>query len=85
MTTICMICHCVKSGQGDPISHGICYPCRLLIYGMDSPPALMKPKPDRYTDCLYCKESDLDSDGVPVRCLAAKCIMADRRDPWRDR
>jgi hypothetical protein len=82
MTTICMICHCVKSGQGEPISHGICYPCRLLVYGVPSVPALMKPKPDPYTECPTCRESDLDDDGVATGCRVAKCIMPDRRDPW---
>lgn len=81
MTTVCMFCHAIKSGSDQPISHGLCYPCRLLIYGMPSAPILMKPKADR-VDCYLCQHRDLDSDGVADGCMADSCIRADRRDPW---
>jgi hypothetical protein len=47
-------------------------------------PALMAPKASRW-DCLGCRHSDLDSDGVPDGCMAPRnecCIRDDRRDPW---
>ncbi len=84
VTTICMICHAVKSGTGQPISHGLCYPCRELIYGVPSVPALMPPKANRL-DCFRCSFRDLDSDGVPDGCKASShCQHPDRRDPWGD-
>ena len=81
MTTVCMICHCVKSGSGDPISHGLCYPCRELIYGVPSVPALMAPAPTRL-ECFRCDQSTLDSDGVAEGCRINDCIMPGRRSPW---
>jgi len=83
VTTICMICHTVKSGSGEPISHGLCYPCRELIYGVPSVPALMKPKASRL-DCNPCPQANLDRDGVADGCRVEECIRADRRSPWRN-
>jgi hypothetical protein len=64
MTTVCMICNCVKSGSGEHISHGICYPCRELIYGVPSPPALPSGRKSscdgcsghKYVDYTYAAE-----------------------------
>lgn len=81
MTTICMFCHVVKSGDGDPISHGICYPCRELIYGVPSVPALMAPATTRW-ECRGCKYASYDHDGVAEGCDVDKCIRTDRRSPW---
>jgi hypothetical protein len=85
MTTICMICHAVKSGSGEPISHGICYSCRELIYGVPSPPALMKPATSRL-ECFGCPSAMYDSDGVPESCDRQDgCVYPDRRNPWRNK
>jgi hypothetical protein len=84
MTTVCTICHAVKSGQGEPISHGICAPCALLFYGHYIR-ALMKPKADRFDDCLGCRYEDSDSEGIPDGCMApigTPCIAPGKRDPW---
>jgi hypothetical protein len=53
-----------------------------MVISAISKPALMKPKADRYGDCVFCTERDLDEDGVPDGCMARTCICEDRRDPW---
>lgn len=84
VTTVCMICGCVKSGSGEPVSHGICFPCRELIYKVPSPPALPKPAASRM-ECGFCSLSGLDRDGVPDNCrqpIGQGCVRHDRRSPW---
>ena len=84
MTTVCMICHKIKSGEGLPVSHGICIPCWMLFYPDTFPPALMAPKAERF-DCFRCRHADHDSDGVAESCdllAGVPCIRDDRRSPW---
>lgn len=84
MKVICMICLAVKVEGDGPVSHGICAPCALLFYGHYIR-ALMKPKADRFDDCLGCRHEDLDGDGMPDGCAASigePCIAPGKRSPW---
>jgi len=85
MKVVCGWCGVVKQEGGGEISHGICETCAIM-FRLQSLPALMKPKADRYADCYGCQFCAYDFDGVPESCdrlRGEKCIRTDRRSPWQ--